>query len=1214
MDQAQAGARQLMLETDASPVVRRFACEVHSTIAMRRFQQANYAAAERAWTASCSFSPSTYDGAIGRGLSIAASNPNRADEIAETIIPQIPRIGDRVLRCDLAAVVGDAYFAAGRFHEARDYYAWSMDIFSLPKLVNTHAQRGLLGLYAVRNHLPSSIMLGCFAIVLGYYGYRVARPLRVPEYYVGGNVTAYTWPSRDHEAEPAPKVIYLRGSFPLAAAPKYAWLRMIGQDTIVCYVNGRMVTSVPQAHSRSAAGSVLDITSFLRAGGNVIAIECRQSTIGRPPAVSVDGEIVFFGGHVRTLNDPRFWKICDHAERRGNFWYAAEFDDEHWRNPNSSVTHLVAQVAVPPAAITTPPVGNWISPPPGPGGERVLMRRFVIDGHPHSGWLRFRATGPARVAVNSVEIASDNDQLAGRPYLPHVRTILDISSLLRSGENQLAIMIATPGEEPHLQADLGFTFATGPTSARPSVNNTSDFWNISRRADDGYFATDASWLGKTLFNEDWRTVAGITDWQPARVEKGTLGMRDSLVTSEVRQISLPLASRFGNWLELAGYMLVSGFIAAFGAWCTTHISRSADNSSPMTAPTPLFALLLPTVAAAAAFDVTFDPAIGQTAVYQPFWLVLLWASVLLQWAMMFYFRNTPPGIHDPQPPLAKSSRQRFAVAAFSLLVLLAAWLRIENIIAEPIHHDEVSCYELTMGVLEYGFPGGSYSQEMPFGWCATSELVYYFMAPFALLFDDPLLILRVPSVCWSLATLLLIFYVGRRLFGLPVAIVASVLYSVSPYCIGMANFGRYFSQLQFFGLLTSYLFYRTIEGGGPINRTALWGTAFSFIALYLSWEGAGLIAPAMILAALLQRRGRMKSIICCPSIYAAIVVVGLVVMAQDAHRVMQQTQRLWIGSGISDLQMAAMWRLQLFEPEFYFMELSWIKDGLLPLLGICLAIIAACRSRYQYPLRVFLIIMLGNCGMMTAVLPLRSGRYTYHLIALAILCASVGVVSLWESARGVIGRRDLPTWQRRYVNCVGVAVLSIFVVLTCGQAVMTTNLHDFQTTAFAANRLRFNDWDGPVDYLRKHYHEGDIVIASLPHAINHTIKHSGQVPQPGNWQTDYWLQTTLVLQATLSDNRPTLLDRRSGVEMIYSQEGLEHLFAKPQRIWYLTTEANHRHSNLDETSILMRQNMDVVYEDYQTVLLLRDSRSNRTAEIQQDDEDESQRAHTWSLE
>lgn len=146
VDEAHAGTRELMSKASSSPVARRFAGHVFSSWAVGNYQAQNYAAAERAWAESGTYFPSSYDAAIGRGMAVASVDPDRVEEVAGDIIPLIPLIGDQVLACDMVAVVGDAYFAAGDFEEARYYYSWSKDIFNLPKTSNYHSQRGLLGL------------------------------------------------------------------------------------------------------------------------------------------------------------------------------------------------------------------------------------------------------------------------------------------------------------------------------------------------------------------------------------------------------------------------------------------------------------------------------------------------------------------------------------------------------------------------------------------------------------------------------------------------------------------------------------------------------------------------------------------------------------------------------------------------------------------------------------------------------------------------------------------------------------------------------------------------------------------------------------------------------------------------------------------------------------------------------------------------------------
>src|SRR5205085_9523905 len=118
--------------------------------------------------------------------------------------------------------------------------------------------------------------------------------------------------------------------------------------------------------------------------------------------------------------------------------------------------------------------------------------------------------------------------------------------------------------------------------------------------------------------------------------------------------------------------------------------------------------------------------------------------------------------------------------------------------------------------------------------------------------------------CWSTLVIGLIFVVGRRLFGTWPGLLAAGVYTVTPSCIAMSTFGRYFDQLQFFALLTVYYFWRTVQGDGRVHGKALWATTASFLAMFFTWEASALIAPGMVLAALVQRRGRLAPLLRSP--------------------------------------------------------------------------------------------------------------------------------------------------------------------------------------------------------------------------------------------------------------------------------------------------------------------------------------------------------------
>jgi hypothetical protein len=308
-----------------------------------------------------------------------------------------------------------------------------------------------------------------------------------------------------------------------------------------------------------------------------------------------------------------------------------------------------------------------------------------------------------------------------------------------------------------------------------------------------------------------------------------------------------------------------------------------------------------------------------------------------------------------------------------------------------------------------------------------------------------------------------------------------------------------------------------------------------------------------------------------------------------------------------------MWRhQQLFMPDFFFKEASWIRDSFLPMMGLLAAVLVAVHSRFQEPLRTVLFVFIGNCGAMAALLPLRTGRYSYHLMPLLILMFAVALVAIARSVSALGRAYPACLWCRAYTRAVVGASLVAMVVLACGQFVFTNELEDFSTRAYATDSLRFPDWEGPMQYVRDHLEEGDIVISLYPHALDFMM-FSANDPRFGrDWKSQYWLQTTLILQSTLDDVCSLPRDRRAGTLMISNRQHLEYLFNHKGRIWYCTQRRPQNFVNDREVSEFLRQQMDVVYEDFRTSVMLRDNR-NRPAWVRSEDEQLSEHFHEWFL-
>jgi hypothetical protein len=141
--------------------------------------------------------------------------------------------------------------------------------------------------------------------------------------------------------------------------------------------------------------------------------------------------------------------------------------------------------------------------------------------------------------------------------------------------------------------------------------------------------------------------------------------------------------------------------------------------------------------------------------------------------------------------------------------------------------------------------------------------------------------------------------------------------------------------------------------------------------------------------------------------------------------------------------------------------------------------------------------------------------------------------------------------------------------------------------------------------------EGDVVIATFPHTQNFLMATGEEELGPSS-KVDYWLESTLVIQATLGDERNVPLDRRSGTAMVYDLDQLKELFTEHDRVWYCTTRFGQSRINDQNVSQFLREHMDVVYEDFATAVLLHDN-NHRPAPLLVEEEEAGRKASDFYL-
>lgn len=1012
------------------------------------------------------------------------------------------------------------------------------------------------------------LLLTAFAVSFGHFTWQtlVGPPLQ-STYAVGGEVTSLCGPNPDE------KHLNLRKNLFLSQLPRKAWLQVVSRDHLELYVNGKMLENIKFTGFPCAIQ--VDLTPYLHQGKNVIAIAARQASFGYPPAVAVDGAYLLSDGeHPLQADGP--WRCNSVFERKGIWWFEEEFKDGDWPLAQLKSCYLRAKVDDPPRSFTVAETGHWLTPRAVEDGMAAFRRAFEVSGKTEQAWLRVTTTVSYRLAVNGHLIDQQGDAVNNIQSAAPVQRTYDLTALIHRGNNLVSLLLKSPAGFPQLKADLEVVNASGQKVL---------------------VGTDDQWLCRAGFPTDWlqpRLDPG-SGWQEPIVDSTDLGHSPWEIRRAVVAISLPLAVK--AW-RVAGQALLT-LLLALGTILACRCARrwlsscQPDISEPFPLGPIYLALVPPTVVMTAMFLATYDPNKALTDIYRFVWWFLLVLSLPGQWGLLAYFlrrRQMPTWEFDGKAELTRA----LPILTLIGLVVIGFWIRYRGIDREPMQWDEARVYRASMGFLERGFPSVILREDVPIMYSSTCELLYGSTGLGALVFNDPRYVIRFPAVCFGTLTIILIYLMGRRLFNQPVGLIAAALYTFATVCLGMSCFGRYFEQLQFMTLLTLYCFWMCIRGFGPIDQRWLWWTAVCFIATFLSWEGSALVAPSMVIAALVLRRGRMGTILTRPAVYMAMMLVLTAILLQGSHRLFHQVPLQVYGNGASGVALKPMWKYGFFDLWFYVWNSSWNQDSFLPMMALLGAALLAVRHPFRRPLRFLLLVLLSTSFLTAALLPIVVWRYIHHMTPVLILLGAAAIYALARSLYSMVQQVGVPRVGRVFGQVVAAGLVLAFISLSSGMTLRLSEMENWRTSGPGPGAFMFQNLEGPSKFVRDHYQEGDIVLGIHPHAADHWLG-------PVGLATDYWSESTLHLQALLPDKSFVPVDRRSGAEMIPSWEAMQDLFTRNKRIWYVIVPSSAANSNDRSVSAFLRQHMDVVFEDHMSMVLFRDA-NHRSAALRQENE------------
>jgi hypothetical protein len=480
----------------------------------------------------------------------------------------------------------------------------------------------------------------------------------------------------------------------------------------------------------------------------------------------------------------------------------------------------------------------------------------------------------------------------------------------------------------------------------------------------------------------------------------------------------------------------------------------------------------------------------------------------------------------------------------------------------------------TMSILKYGFP------KLPSGnilWHGIFD--YYLKALPVLIFGAKEFSFRIVSVLSGVGTIITAYFIGKEFANKFVGFLGASIITFSTWYVQFSREARYYSDFQFFFILTFLFFYL----GFVKDRKPFRIMAVVFMVLTSLVHGVGMTLVFLFIALLFYKGKKFFK--------KEIIIPLLTVILLDALQVVNQVFFWKVGrsfytqgTGIRALLKAY---LKLPDP-FYFKIINIMfpkmyyvfMAGILAL--VIIAIILSIKRKsitedlylnenivkwgpVRWPFNMFLIYftfvviaVFLSLGRMYS-----QQRYIYFLMPLFILGFSY-VIYL---ASFLIGKLIIKIIRRSSVKATGISITIVFIIA----AVMLVNgINPKESWAIAYKKHNekvdvmysiSNSWNVHRDaatggkYVAEHMQADDIVI---------TVDIYNSPPYTG--KVDYWLWTgNLVSWAPYHDEGGKVIDDTYGVEVIRSLMAFVNILNENinKNIWVLTNQSLFTKEHVD---------------------------------------------------
>lgn len=445
----------------------------------------------------------------------------------------------------------------------------------------------------------------------------------------------------------------------------------------------------------------------------------------------------------------------------------------------------------------------------------------------------------------------------------------------------------------------------------------------------------------------------------------------------------------------------------------------------------------------------------------------------------------------------KKLKSSTVCAALGFILLLGLYLRVAGLSTLGPGFDEPIHIYAALSILQNGEP------TLPSGFEYTRSLLFTSLvaASFKIM-GTSLFAARMPSVLFSMFSILLLFKIGSDFFGRKVALAAAFLMAFVPFEVSWARACRMYSMYQFFYLGAFYAFYRAFEsretpspdaahtGDRPLlaRMACAWGLKWNWLIVCLVSFGIAFhlqhlagVFPLSVLIYLLamlvltlpgKTRGqilRSKYFVFSSALVFAMTIALLTPQVQSQFIEHYSYNPEWNKSvGTS----AARYFNYLISP-MLFPFMVFFALGSIELL-----------SRLNKEGFYTLVVTATPLAVHSFAVNVQGWRYVYDVFPLVLLISGYAISSFGEKTVSlVVDSFRTIEWRSQAMrkSCIVLSMSLLFVVFSV----------PFLYTAQGALKLSRNqdgnygaeyhaDWENACRFLNGARQSGEIVVASIP--------------------------------------------------------------------------------------------------------------------------------------